>query len=85
MISLFNLKENMMKIRGNTVEKDMSKEGQYKIVQEKIKRVKIEISNKLQKLKTNLKSKKSKPNPSSGGDTLKARRMNRIPPRLVLT
>lgn len=27
MISLFNLKENMMKIRGNTVEKDMSKEG----------------------------------------------------------
>lgn len=85
MISLFNLKENMMKIRGNTVEKDMSKEGQYKIVQEKIKRVKIEISNKLQKLKTNIKSKKSKPNPSSGVDTLKARRMNRIPPRLVLT
>ena len=48
LMELFNLKEKISRMMYMSIEKDHAKETEFNMVQEKIRRVKMEISNKLQ-------------------------------------
>lgn len=49
---MFNLKEKMSRMASLNVDRDSSSEVEFNVVQERIRRVKLEIMNKLQTLKT---------------------------------
>jgi hypothetical protein len=59
-MEMLNFKDEVGKIKGNFVEKDMVKESEFSAIQDKIRKLKMDIGGKLQKLRNNRKNSKSK-------------------------
>ena len=52
LMELFNLKEKMSRVNSINIESDRSNESEFDIVQERIRRVKLEINHKIQQIKS---------------------------------
>ena len=52
LMELFNLKEKMSRVNSINIEPDRSNEAEFDVIQERIRRVKLEISHKLQHIKS---------------------------------
>lgn len=62
MTEMLNFKNIIEKVKANSIEKDAAKENEFSAVQEEIRRKKMDVVGKLQKLRTNRKASKAKNN-----------------------
>jgi hypothetical protein len=82
MMEMLNFKDEVSKLKANLIEKDMSRESELSEIEDRIRKRKMDISGKLQKLRNNRKVARAK-NQIKGNDVNKGKRAPTM--RLALT